>query len=326
MTWNGHLPEHELQEYVAKVLGSGYAAADVVRMQGGAQKVVYKIECTNGFACMLYVWDLNHNYFQEEISQEETEERSFGGLSFQINHRFMRESGVLTPALYDLNVERSRYPFDYALVEYIHGPKAEAYMGHSDPLAQKRVFGRLGEMIANMHAHERAFHGRPDSGEKNLEPCHLLLLKEAKEELSFLSQQVESIQKQHDHILTVLDQLGASIDARRLYGYIHGELGPDHVIVTQEQKPYLIDIEGARFFDIEYEHVFLELRFGDRYRDLAGDRLDWNRMQFYRLYHYISLTGGGLKLLHRGFPDQAFASRLAAYHTGNILRFVQEWG
>jgi hypothetical protein len=46
-------------------------------------------------------------------------------------------------------------------------------------------------------------------------------------------------------------------------GFIHGELGPDHILVNESLTPFLIDIEWAMFFDIEHEHSFLELRFGD---------------------------------------------------------------
>ena len=56
----------------------------------------------------------------------------------------------------------------------------------------------------------------------------------------------------------MLHELESRIDSRKRYGFIHGELGPDHVLVTDRLEPYLIDIEGAQFFDIEHEHTFLE--------------------------------------------------------------------
>lgn len=47
---------------------------------------------------------------------------------------------------------------------------------------------------------------------------------------------------------------------------------------------------------------------------MKRDDLDPARMRFYRYCHHLSLTAGGLKLLHRQFPDQKFAKDLAAYH------------
>lgn len=325
MEWTCHLDEADIQDHIAKVFGTGYVVANVTKMHGGAQKVVYKIDCRNGFACVLYVWDLATNYFQEEIAKEDMHERSFGGHSFNINNRFLREHGIQTPALYDLNTERTRYPFDYALVEYIKGQKAEAYFHHSDPRIQDQVFQRLKDMIAGMHKNERQYYGKPDQSVNRLDRCHLMQLENAKEQLSYVVQHIESIRENQDRLLALLDKLDSRINSRKRYGFIHGELGPDHILVTDQLEPYLIDIEGAQFFDIEHEHTFLELRFGEYYRYLKKEHLDPSRMLFYRLHHYISLTSGGLKLLHRGFPDQRFARNLAEYHARNTLQFIKEW-
>lgn len=46
------------------------------------------------------------------------------------------------------------------------------------------------------------------------------------------------------------------------------------------------------YYDTEYEHSFMEFRFGDAYSYLKNDRLDRNRMLFYKLYHHISCTAG----------------------------------
>ncbi len=67
----------------------------------------------------------------------------------------------------------------------------------------------------------------------------------------------------------------------------------------------LIDIEGAMFFDIEWEHVFLELRLGDDYRHFRNSGLDGDRMQLYRLAMYLSLVAGPLRLLDGDFPHRA---------------------
>ena len=55
---------------------------------------------------------------------------------------------------------------------------------------------------------------------------------------------------------------------------LYMELGPDHVLINDKLEPYLIDIEGTEFFDIEHEHSFLQFRFGDYYRYLKNDTLD----------------------------------------------------
>ena len=142
-----------MQDYVGKVFGADYVVANVSKMHGGAQKVVYKIDCTNRFSCILYVWDLTMNYFQEEIANEVITDRSYGSDLFEMNNRYLREHGIQTPALYDLNTERSRYNFDYALVEYVNGQKAEVYFRHSDTREQNQLFERIGG-YARWHARQ----------------------------------------------------------------------------------------------------------------------------------------------------------------------------
>ncbi|AJY77756.1 aminoglycoside phosphotransferase family protein [Paenibacillus beijingensis] len=306
-----------------KVFGTGYFLASVSKMHGGAQKVVYKIDCRDGFSCVLYVWDLAMNYFQAEKAAEDINERSYGSDLFEMNSKYLSQHGIRTPALYDLNKERNRYPFDYALVEYVDGSKAEAYFHHSDSRVKDKVLQQLGDMLAAMHANERHTYGKVNNSGGNTANAHSLKLENAKNQLSYASQYIDSFRANQSKLLDTLYMLESTIEPRNRYGFIHGELGPDHVLVNDNLEPYLIDIEGAAFFDIEHEHSFLEFRFGDYYRYLKNDSLDPNRMLFYRFHHHISLTSGGLKLLHRGFPDQQFAKELAEHHSRCAMRFIE---
>ncbi|WP_091176847.1 phosphotransferase [Paenibacillus sp. 1_12] len=308
---------------MGKVFGTGYFIISVSKMHGGAQKVVYKIDCSNGFSCVLYVWDLSMNYFKEEIANEDINEQSYGSDLFELNNKYLTQHGIQTPSLYDLNKERNRYPFDYALVEYVDGHKAEAFFHHSDPRIQDKVFQCLGDMLTGMHTNERHSYGNSNHSRINTENCHLLQLENAKAQLSYASQHIENIGSNQSKLLDTLYELESRIKPRTQYGFIHGELGPDHVLINDKLEPFLIDIEGAMFFDIEHEHSFLEFRFGDFYRYLKNDTLDPNRMLFYRFHHHISLTSGGLKLLHRGFPDQQFAKDLADHHAQCTMRFIE---
>ena len=61
-------------------------------------------------------------------------------------------------------------------------------------------------------------------------------------------------------------------------------------MVDRTGKVYFIDIEGAAFFDLEYEHSYLRLRFGEDYAWFARDDLDDTRMDFYLLARLISVN------------------------------------
>lgn len=312
-----------MQEYVEKVFGTRYTVAKVSKMEGGAQKVVYKLDCSNGFSCILYVWDLAMNYFQEEIVNHNIHAESYGSELFESNNRFLTEHAIRTPLLYDMNRDRDRYDFDYALVEYAAGQDAEVYFQHPDNKVQDKVFRQLGEMTHAMHRIQSSTYGKPDQTAPNNKQCHLHQLYNGIKQLSYAAEHVEAIRKNQGKLLDKLYSLESKIVPRNSYGFIHGELGPNHVIVTDQLEPCLIDIEGAEFYDIEHEHSFLEMRFGEHYHYLNHVQLDENRKLFYKFHHHLSLVAGGLKLVHRGFPDQQLAQGIADRHAHCALQFIE---
>jgi hypothetical protein len=77
------------------------------------------------------------------------------------------------------------------------------------------------------------------------------------------------------------------------------------------------------FFDVEWEHAFLELRFGPLYPALHTVEPDPARLALYRLVHYLSLVAGPLQLIEGDFPHAAFMREIAE---GNALRALGEVG
>ncbi|WP_078551972.1 phosphotransferase [Bacillus alkalicellulosilyticus] len=324
MNDNSHIRLVDLQNYVSIVFGSEYKIKEVSKLYGGAQKTVYKIDCSNHFSCILYVWDISENYFKEEKANEHDNERSFGSDLFQINNQYLRKQGITTPILYHMNDKKDEYPFDFAFVEYIEGEKLESYLTNT-PLdhSQEDLLSRVGAMIQKMHSIKRDTYGNLLSNETSKGHCHQIQFNNAKDQLLYASQYLDSYKNNVAKLNEVLHKLESLLVPRDEYGFVHWELGPDHVLVNERMEPYLIDIEGAKFFDIEYEHSFLEFRFDEQYNYFKNNSLDQNRMRFYRFYHHIALTTGGLKLLHRGFPNQKFAKSLIDYHSKLALQYVE---
>nr|WP_238403663.1 phosphotransferase [Paenibacillus paridis] len=321
MEYPCHIRFEDLQQLIMEMFGSDYRILRAVNRHGGAQKVVYKIECTNGFVCMLYVWDMASNYFQEEIEAVPEDERSFGSGLFEANHAFLGRHGIRTPALYYLNKERNRYAFDYAVVEYVDGQDAAFYL-KSDAESYPIVFERIGAMLEHMHSLESPTYGRIQDNNRRSTDCYLKELANAKHSLSYAAAYISEIETNQEKLLNQLNELAARIGSRQRYSFIHGELGPDHIRVSEKLEPYVIDIEGSLFYDLEYEHSFLEFRFGDAYEYLRSSRLDHNRMLFYKLFHHLSCTEGGLKLLHRGFPNQQLAREIVEHNYRSALAFI----
>jgi hypothetical protein len=103
------------------------------------------------------------------------------------------------------------------------------------------------------------------------------------------------------------------------HGLIHGELGPDHVLVDDQGAAVLIDIEGLMFFDIEWEHAFLEFRFGPHYQALRRPGLDADRLALYRLALRLSLVAGPLRLLDGDLPDRDGMMEIVNWNVARVL-------
>jgi hypothetical protein len=95
------------------------------------------------------------------------------------------------------------------------------------------------------------------------------------------------------------------------------------VLVDREGHPVLIDIEGLMYFDAEWEHVSLALRFGRQYRMLREPGLDSARLNLYRLAMHLSLVAGPLRLLDGDYPDREPMLSIAEYNTQQVLALQQ---
>ncbi|WP_239150065.1 hypothetical protein [Streptomyces sp. SID8111] len=101
---------------------------------------------------------------------------------------------------------------------------------------------------------------------------------------------------------------------RTQHGLIHGELGPDHVLVDDSGHPVLIDIEGLMFSDVEGEHVTLQPRFSDQYSALSRPGLHPARLDL-MLAIRLSLVAGPLRLLDGDFPHRTVMQENAEHNT-----------
>lgn len=126
----------------------------------------------------------------------------------------------------------------------------------------------------------------------------------------------------HDRITDHLRHLRGVVTARHDYRLIHGELGPDHVLVPPSGAPALVDIEGLTFFDVEWEHAWLQLRFGDAYSALRPVELDPDRLEFYRYAQILSLIEGPLRIAGTDFPDRQWMLGLAERNITKALAAI----
>jgi hypothetical protein len=151
--------------------------------------------------------------------------------------------------------------------------------------------------------------------------CEQVVLDRALADLDAAAARVDRLAAARSRLADLTRALAAAVPARAQYGLIHGELGPDHVLIDEQGHPVIIDIEGVMFFDVEWEHAFLELRFGEHYRWLSASDLDDRRLRFYRLALCLSLIAGPLRLLDGDYPDREPMLEIVEYNIARALAF-----
>ncbi|MFF7069295.1 phosphotransferase [Streptomyces pseudovenezuelae] len=135
----------------------------------------------------------------------------------------------------------------------------------------------------------------------------------------------ERIAEVREDLEESLRRLDAAVRPRDRHSLIHGELGPDHVLLDDRGRPALIDVEGLMYFDVEWEHVFLRIRFQERYDVLRAParELDEDRLRLYRLAMHLSLVAGPLRLVEGDFPHPEGMREIAEHNLGEVLTLLR---
>lgn len=151
--------------------------------------------------------------------------------------------------------------------------------------------------------------------------CEQAVLDRALTQVTEIAERDRRAEAGHDTLTDTLHTLAARISPRTRIGLIHGELGPDHVLVEPDGTPVLIDIEGLSYFDIEREHVFTRMRFERHYNRLHRDDLDQHRLNLYQLAMHIDLVAGPLRIAESDHPERQWFLDLADSHLQQALEF-----
>jgi hypothetical protein len=300
----------DLRELVRDTYGTDRRLRELSRLAGGTTKGVYRLTLDDGSTVLLYRWAAEENFWPAQTGLDIGPFQADAGRDgFVRCHALLGDLGVRVPEIVVLGPDR-------ALVEDVRGGTLAALLAR-DPAAGRVALGRLAEMLRTMHSHQAptfGFPGETPAGFARQRGLNSLVEAAARD---------PRIAAARGRLEEELRTRFAAVRPRSGYGLIHGELGPDHVLIGPGGEPVLIDIEGTMYFDVEWEHAFLELRFGSLYPALRTVELDPARLGFYRLVHYLSLVAGPLQLIEGDFPHAEFMREIAE---GNALRALGEVG
>ncbi|MFE5711473.1 phosphotransferase family protein [Streptomyces sp. NPDC056501] len=318
-----------LSGIVHEALGAGARVVGVDRLRGGSKKGVYRVHTSGSRAAsvIVYSWAEAENFWPtaEAIDPAHPFAPASGLVPFLAAQRRLDGLGVRVPGVLLADDSRRRYPADVAVVEDVAGGTLEALV-KTDPARASNALSELAAMLDVMHRQHSQHYGRVDvlvRGDKaSGHSCEQLVLERAIEDLAEAAERDPGIGSAAASLHDRLQELATRVAPRAQHGLIHGELGPDHVLVDASGHPVLIDIEGLMFFDVEWEHVFLQLRFGDHYPALSRNGLDPARLDLYMLAMRLSLVAGPLRLLDGDFPHRTVMQEIAEHNAKEALALL----
>jgi len=322
-----HTDDH-LRRVLQTGLGSAHRIASLTRLRGGTKKGVYRAVLDDR-SVIVYVWATSENYWpagDPDLANDASDPfaDASGADLFAVSHQYLQSLGVRTPELYLLDTSKAESPADIAMVEDIQGGTLQEHWQRR-PDDAARITAELGEMLRAIHARRSSRFGKLASIDNQTPQdvrCEQLALRRALDHLDHAAAHIDRLSEAQERLEQTLRSMAEGIPLRSEYGLIHGELGPDHVLVDAHGYPAIIDIEGLMFFDVEWEHAFLAFRFGEHYRHLWQDGLDHARLRFYTLCQHLSLCSGPLRLLEGDFPQREEMMGIVTWNVSRVLDFV----
>ena len=315
-----HLNTPDLAPLAREAFGAHRRLLHAERLRGGSKKGVYRLHLDDGRTAIAYVWSPEENYWTGTRPPDPRHPFSPAtGLGLLVAaHDRLTAAGVRTPRL--LHVGR-----DTAVAEDVTGGTLEDAL-RRDP--RHPALDRLAEALTVMHGQESPRDGKvalvDAGGVSHGTSCEQVVHEGALRELARGVALEPRLAAVREPLAERIESLYQAVRPRQRHALIHGELGADHVLLTVDGEPVLIDVEGVMYFDLEHEHVFLHLRFGDWYARLPHPELDADRLRLYRLCMHLGLVSGPLTLIQGDFPDPRSMRDIAEHHLGEVLRLLDE--
>jgi Phosphotransferase enzyme family len=318
-----------LRPVVRAAFGRDRALLGAERLAGGSKKGAYRLMMDDGGTALLYAWSDSEDYWHG-VLPEGTDDpadpfsHASGLALFEAAARRLAAAGARCPETLFTDRSRALYPADVAVVEDVPGGSLEALLD-KDPVAAERPLSVLADWLAAMAAIRSPSFGKVafvDAGGRSPgTSCEMVVLDRALAQLQEIAGRDRRAADDRGHLEETLHSLAEPIEPRAASALVHGELGPDHVLLDRRGEPVLIDIEGARYFDVETEHVWMRMRFGGHYPKLSRGGLDENRLRLYQLCMHLDLVAGPLRIAGTSHPEREWFRSVAEYHLQRALQF-----
>jgi hypothetical protein len=318
-----------LRPVVRAAFGRDRSLLGAERLAGGSKKGAYRLTMDDGGTTLVYAWADSEDYWRGVLPEGADDpadpfSHASGLALFEAAARRLASAGVRCPEILFTDRSRALYPADIAVVEDVAGGTLEALL-EKDPVAAERPLSVLADWLAAMAAVRSLSLGKVafvDAGGRSPgTSCEKAMLDRALADLSEIAGRDRRAAGAQGRLEETLHSLAEPIEPRAAWALVHGELGPDHVLLDRHGEPVLIDIEGAKYFDVETEHVWTRMRFGEHYAKLSQGGLDEDRLRFYQLCMHLDLVAGPLRIADTSHPEREWFRWLAEHHLQRALQF-----
>jgi hypothetical protein len=313
---------------VREVFGTDRRIVSAARLPNGSKKGVYRVALDDRSSAIVYVWSAEEDYWDGRLPDDAGDPagpfvHSCGLDLFEAATRRLATVGARSPRLLFADRSRRLYPADIAVVEDIPGETLESLL-ERDPRAGRSTLEQLARTVRAMHRYRAPAHGNVaavDGGRAAAATCQQSHLEGALGDIAEAAARDERAARERGLLEDKLHELYAQVEPRSRFGLVHGELGPDHVLVGRDGEPVLIDIEGLAYSDVEVEHCWMRMRFGEDYGPLRAPDLDPKRLRFYQYTMHLGLVGGPLRIADGDFPNREWMLGVADHHLALALAY-----
>lgn len=318
-----------LAAVVREVFGTDRRIATVQRLPNGTKKGVYRVALDDRTSAIVYVWSPEEDYWDGHLPEQADDPASpfvhSSGIDlFEAATRRLESIGVRSPRILFTDRSRRLYPAQIAVAEDVPGGTLEALL-ERDPSAGGAALAQLAEMLRNMASYRAPAYGNValvDSGARpKAATCEQAHREHALQDIAYAAERDPRAARATKLLEEKLEVLYDQVEPREEFAVVHGELGPDHVLIGPDGEPVLIDIEGLAYSDVEVEHCWARMRFQDDYEPLRVEGQDPRRRSYYQYTMHLGLVGGPLRIAAGDFPNRAWMLALAADHLTRSLEY-----
>ena len=318
-----------LRPVARAAFGAGRRMLQAERLAGGSKKGAYRLTMDDGGTALAYVWDDAEDYWQGVLPDDADDPANpfshpSGLAMFETVSRRMASAGVRCPSFCSptgpgpCTRPTSRWwrtspaAASRRCLRRIRWQRSDPWRCWPTgwppwPGVRSPSFGRVALVDAG-----GGFPGL--SGES-------AILGRALAQLTDIADRDQRAADAQGRLRETLRSLAAPIEPRADLSLVHGELGPDHILLDRRGEPVLIDIEGAMYSDAEAEHVWTRMRFGRRYAKLNRGGLDQDRLRLYQLCLHLDLVAGPLAIAGTSHPEREWFLEVAEHHLQRALQF-----